>query len=262
MSYTYPEAIVALEAIGNDFIKIMRPNTYAPVHINCDVNAQTASVSWDAYGITINLPVRTATSRMTQDEFLDWVAYMLHELGHPTHTDQAVWYKAVAMGLSRMVNGLEDVRMEQAVISSGIVHNAKAVLSRLLSRKIVEARNGKQPWNPNSRREIAWTLCVLGRANNGYAFDASDMAWIKASIKPGSTVALVLNWALPALAQCQNTADCLALAERIHKAIAAPQGNVDTRKPLPNPPPQKTSPDAPEGDGEGDEGEGDEGEVD
>jgi Mg-chelatase subunit ChlD len=220
MSYTYPEAITALESIANDFIKALRPQYNATVRLICDATATTASVRWDAYGININMPVRPATSLMTQTEFEDWTAYLLHELGHPTHTEQSTWFKAVASGHSRLLNALEDVRMEQALIASGIVRNACAVLSRLVSRKVAEARAGN--WKPNARKEIGWTICVLGRANNGYVLDAADIAWIKSRIKPGSTVGTVLVWALPELAACASTADCLALAERIAKALAVP----------------------------------------
>jgi len=221
MSYTYPEAVTALESIANDFILALRPAHRARVNLRCDAYSGTASVTWDVYSITVNMPVRPATSVMTQSEFEDWTAYLLHELGHPTHTDQQVWFEAVRNGHARMLNALEDVRMEAALIASGIVPNARAVLSRLISRKVAEARaNG---WKPNSRKEIGWTVCVLGRAANGYALEASDLAWIKGQISPTGTVGKAFAWALPALAACKSTADCLALAERLAGAIAAPQ---------------------------------------
>jgi len=169
MSYTYPEALTALESVANDFIKVLRPREIARVLLVCDSAAQTASVTWDAYNIKVNMPVRPAASRMTQAEFENWVSYLLHELGHPAHTDMVAWQAACRDGVARMVNALEDVRMEKALIVSGIVPNAKSVLSRLLSRKIVEARSNG--WKPNARREFGWTICVLGRAANGYAFD-------------------------------------------------------------------------------------------
>jgi hypothetical protein len=112
---------------------------------------------------------------MTQAEFDDWIAYLLHELGHPTHTDQAAWQGACRAGLSRMTNALEDVREELATIKSGIVPNAKAVLSRLVSRKVAEARANS--WKPNARNEFAWTVCVLGRAANGCPGQRSRPCW-------------------------------------------------------------------------------------
>jgi uncharacterized protein with von Willebrand factor type A (vWA) domain len=227
MSYTYPEALDALESIANDYIATLRPNHHATVTLVCDHNATTASVEWDVYGIRVNMPVRAATSVMTQTEFEDWTAYLLHELGHPTHTDKAVWMDAVRAGLARMVNALEDVRMEQALIASKVVPNAKAVLSRLVSRKVAEARANH--WNPNARNNFGWTICVLGRAANGYAIAAADVAWIKAAIKPGSTVATVLGWALPELAACKSTSDCLVLADRVSKALASPQSDSPSK---------------------------------
>ena len=254
MAYTYPQALTALESIANDYIKTLRPHDNAPVRLICDAYATTASVTWDHYGVRVNMPVRPAMSVMTQTEFEDWVAYMLHELGHPTHTDQSAWQDAVCKGVSRMVNALEDVRMEQALIASGIVPNARKVLSRLVSRKVAEAR--ANDWKPNSRREFAWTVCVLGRAANGYDIPASDLAWIKSQIKAGSTVETVLGWTMPALAACKSTADCVALAERIAKALATPQGeqgeaDINTRKGK-----GEGDGEASEGDGEASEGDG------
>ena len=222
MSYTYPEALAALEGIANDYLKLMRGKAHVPAYLVCDPTASTASVTWDATRVCVNMPVRAATSKMSQVEFEDWTAYLLHELGHPTHTDKAAWIKAVQTGLSRLTNALEDVRMEKAVIASGIVPNAHAVLSRLVSRKIAEAKT--DGWKPNARKEFGWTVCVLGRVANGYAIEASDVAWIKGQIKPGSTVESVLGWALPALAACTCTDDCVALAARIAAALAAPTG--------------------------------------
>jgi hypothetical protein len=246
MSYTYPQALNALQGIAKDFMRILRPNIPASVRVVSDIHSSTASVSWDIYSVTINLPVRPATSVMTQTEFEDWTAYLLHEMGHPTHTDLAIWKDACAAGLSRLTNATEDVRMEKALIKSGLVPNAKAVLSRLVSRKVAEARVGK--WKPNSRKEIGWTLCVLGRVANGYAIDAADVAWIKSQIKPGSTVDTVLGWALPELAACSDTRDCMALAKRIADAIAVP----------PQGPQQQPQADQGE-EGQGEEGQGEEG---
>ena len=53
MSYTYPEALAALEAIANDYIKILRPNVHTPVFIVTDLQAKTASVVWDTFSVRI-----------------------------------------------------------------------------------------------------------------------------------------------------------------------------------------------------------------
>lgn len=254
MSYTYPEALRALESIANDYIKTMRPHHDTRVHLVTDAYASTASVSWDVYGIRINMPVRPAASVMTQAEFEDWVAYLLHELGHPTHTDKAAWEGACRAGLSRLVNALEDVRMEKALIASGIVPNAHAVLSRLISRKVAEAR--ANAWAPNARKEFAWTVCVLGRVANGYAVDADDVMWINGQIKPGSTVGTILAWALPELDACASTSECVALAQRIAKALASPQSNSDQDMGTESGKPEKQTSEAPNGPSEPSEDEG------
>jgi len=277
MSYSYADAVIAFESIANEYIKVLRPNETAQVRIECNPNVTTASVSWDTYGVRITLPVRAASSLMTQAEFEDWVSYFLHEMGHPTFTNQADWLDACRRKLARLTNATEDVRMEKALIACGVIPNAKTVLSRLISRKVVEARaNG---WKPNSRREFGWTLCVLGRAANGYTINADDLAWIKSQIKAGSTVETVLTWALPELDACTSTADCVALSARIMAALAVTQANNPPGNPgegeAGNPgddeqgdgeagEPAEGDGDGEasegEGEGEGDKGEGDKGE--
>ena len=73
-------------------------------------------------------------------------------------------------------------------------------------------------------RNSAGRFACLGRAANGYAIEASDLAWIKGQIKSGSTVETVLGWTMPALAACTSTADCVTLAQRIMQVLRTPQG--------------------------------------
>ena len=222
--YTYPEAVNAFESLANEFLKTLAPNRKFHVQVTPDAHCTTASVSWDVNSYSyhnranISLPVRPATARLTQVEFEDWTSYILHEIGHPAFTDKSVWAQAVAAGLGSLVNALEDVRMEKAVIACDAIPNAKRVLSRLLDRKVAEARaNG---WKPNSRREFPWTVAVLGRAANGYDIDAS---WARQQLIPGSTVSKLVDWVLPELDGCASTLDVLELAKRIEKVLAEPK---------------------------------------
>ena len=262
MTYTYPEALNALESVLNELSQKLRGAKHVPVRVVADAVSGTASVSWDMWEAVVHLPVRPAATRMTDAEFQDYAAYGWHEIGHPTFTDKAAWEAACLAGLGRLTNAVEDVRMELETINSGVAVNAKAVLSRLVSRKIAEAR-ASGDWNPNARKSIGWTLCVLGRIANGYDIPAADVAWIKAQIKPGSTVAKVLAWALPEMAAATSTADCAAIAAKIQKAIAAPEKPVGEGKSGGEgngPASDKPAPKGPEGQEEGNEGEGEEGE--
>lgn len=273
MSYTYPEAMNALQSVANDYLKTLRGMWHAEAFVIADPKAATASVAWDRQSVRIHLPVKAASTKMGEAEYQDWVSYLFHEIGHPTFTDLATWQKACAAGLGMLTNAVEDVRMEKALIGSKSALNAKAVLSRLVSRKIAEART--HGWRPNSRADIGWTIAVLGRASNGYAIDPADLAWIKGQIVPGGTVDRVLAWALPELAKATSTDDCLTIARKIAAAIAEPApkgagkpGNAPNSQGQGNSPATGKAPQGPANEpGEGSEdesseGEGSEGESD
>lgn len=240
--YTYPEALEAFHRVAVSIASSLTGRKFEKnrIQITADPTASTACVNWvnslDAtWGtIQITLPLRNASARITEEEFNDWVAYLVHEEGHPFCTDRDVWNKACSMGHKNLVNALEDVRMEKVLIDGGQVANVKGVLSRLLDRKLAES---KPTYDPSSLRDLTWTFCVLGRFANGYAVDGQ---WVKDRIKTGGKVARILDWAMPALAACTSTQDCLDLAVRV--ADACKKAEPKPKPPAPKLPPLPVNP--------------------
>jgi hypothetical protein len=221
--YLYPEALNALEKVAIDLFKKAYPNVSWNVRLVADSVTGTASVDWsgspltDTYiRVTINMPIRKATYRMTQDEFDHWAAYLLHEVGHPLHTCKVEWQSAVAAGKHKLLNSLEDVREERATIDLGIAANALAVFSRLID--MLHAKAVATGYDPNEVNSIGWTLSTLGRRANGYAIDVSD---IFAKLDPNGIVGRIVPWALADLDECRSTADCRALSDRVIAAVNA-----------------------------------------
>jgi Mg-chelatase subunit ChlD len=221
--YLYPEALNALEKVAIDLFKRAYPSVVWNVRLVADSVTGTASVDWSGspltetyIRVTINMPIRKATYRMTQEEFDHWAAYLLHEVGHPLHTSKAEWILAVAARKHKLLNYLEDVREEKATIALGIAANAVAVFSRLFD--MLHAKAVAQGYDPNALNDIGWTISIMGRYANGYAVDVSD---IHAKLDRNSIVGRILPWALPELDACQSTADCRALGEKIIKAVNA-----------------------------------------
>lgn len=228
--YTYPEALNAFQRIAVDLFRRAfekDPVRFAHVDLNrmqvvvaADSRTGTASVDWKVvFGrlrVAINLPVKPATYRMTELEFKHWVAYNLHEVGHPLHTDKAVWDAAVERRAHRLLNSLEDVREEKCTIDLDLAVNALDLFSSLIDT--LHAKAVADQYNPNNTRSIGWTLSALGRRANGYKIDLSD---IDAKLDPKGTVGQIVAWALPALAACKSTQDCLDLADRITDALQA-----------------------------------------
>jgi cobalamin biosynthesis protein CobT len=223
MSYTYPEALNAMQGVATDLLKASFPDTLFNVRVAADAVTGTASVDWNGtpgvdagVRVTINMPVRKATYRMSADEFRHWAAYLLHEVGHPNDTSKTVWKDAVATGRHRLLNALEDVRIEKATIGRGIAHNAKQVLSELVD--MLHTKAVVDGYDPNEPKSIGWTLSTLGRHANGYAVDVSD---ITAKLDPNGIVGKVVSWALTDLDACRSTQDCLDLSDRVVAAINA-----------------------------------------
>jgi hypothetical protein len=221
--YLYPEALNALEKVAIDLLRKAYPNVSWNVRLVADSVTGTASVDWsgspltDTYiRVTINMPIRKATYRMTQDEFDHWAAYLLHEVGHPLHTSKVEWQNAVAAGRHKLLNSLEDVREEKATIDLGIAANALAVFSRLID--MLHAKAVATGYDPNEVQSIGWTLSTLGRVANGYAVDVSD---IRAKLDAKGIVGGIVPWALVKLASCGSTADCRALSDEIIAAVNA-----------------------------------------
>ena len=250
--YTYPEALNAMEKIAHDLFRRAYPNVIWNVRVAADAVSGTASVDWtgdpkaETYvRVTINMPIRPATYRMSASEFEQWAAYLLHEVGHPNETDMVVWKAAVADGKHRLLNALEDVREEKRTIDRGLAHNALEVFSKLID--MLHAKAKAQGFDPNEPANIGWTLSALGRHANGYAIDVSD---IHATLDPNGIVGSIVAWALKDLAACTSTRDCMDLSERVIEAVRASLAEQAAKKPEPEPEPE-TKIDLPDFPGEG-----------
>ena len=230
--YTYPEMLNACQRVAVDLFT--RAHAVDPVRfpfsakqvtvtVVADSMTGTASVDWNptALGmswqhlyVTINLPVKTAGYVVTEAEFQHTVAYLLHECGHPWHTDKRVWKAAVARQAHNLLNSLEDVREEKATIDLGLAVNATKMFGSLIDS--LHAKAVAEGYDPNNTRSIGWTLSTLGRQANGYDMDVSDIA---RRLNLRGVVGRIVEWALPELAACQSTQDCLDLADKVTDAV-------------------------------------------
>jgi len=220
--FTYPEALNAMQKLAKDYFRKALPGKDVTVSVVPDAIGGTASVSWtgrptDAdMAVTINMPVRPATYRMGAGEFDHWAAYMLHEVGHPLHTEQFVWYEAVKARQHRLLNALEDVREEKATIDMGLALNAKKAFSALVDS--LGAKAESDGFDPNEFGSIGWTMSSLGRKANGYDM---DVGYITRKLDPNGVVAKMLEWAMPELAACKSTVDAFELTKKISAHLGA-----------------------------------------
>lgn len=137
---------------------------------------QTAFASWTEQSsgllqsFRINYPALPDNAMLSRREADLIAAYTLHELGHIAHTDNSVT-RGEQLVLFKLWNGIEDARIEHAVIASGKARGARSMFKKLMS-KYTTTHLGDQ-FNPTSINSAPFTLALVCRAaygdGNGFA---------------------------------------------------------------------------------------------
>lgn len=179
-------------------------------------NGTTASITHyaseaGAIHATVNFPVLPAQHRISKDELDRWTGYFLHEVSHALWTDNHAWKKAVSEGLHRLVNGLEDPRIERLLFKAALATNSPDII-RALIRFVAqsgEAKNGA--CDPNDQRNLPWVFALIGRAHLGQ--DIPEAATLYARLK--EPMRSVVDHALDGLRASTSTMDILKIARGI-----------------------------------------------
>jgi hypothetical protein len=178
----------------------------------------------------------------------------LHELGHAWFTDNTPWEKHHDNPtLCRLINGLEDPRIERMVIESGIAANAGPLFENLINEMM-----GGTYCEPDDFGNIAFQLAVEGRRMNGYRIAVPPVI-------SQSRYRVPMQWALDEAHKAQSTIEIVKIAEELLRRLneLKPQSNAPSDAPPPGQPdapidgddPADSPSDGP-GDTQGGEGEG------
>lgn len=136
---------------------------------------KTAFATWDTNGglvtsFRINYPALPDNALIGRCEADLISAYTLHELGHIAFTDNSV-VRHVKPAVFQLWNGIEDARIERAIIASGNARGARSAFKRLMSKFTVTADS--EGFNPASINGAPFALALICRAalgdGNGYA---------------------------------------------------------------------------------------------
>ena len=168
-----------------------------------DWHGQSAAV----VGSQIVLPAMDDDFDYPEDVYRQMLGYGLHELGHLIYTDHEPWDWAVhnhGRLLGGLINGLEDVRIEQSMIRSGV--------DQALFEAATNAALEDGYVKPDDRHNICFVLAVEGRRLNGYRLACK-------SILDESPWASPIWWALKSIKGAKSTGEVVTIALRLHRRL-------------------------------------------
>ncbi len=163
---------------------------------------------------TVLLPALDNTEDVPQDLFDDLTGYALHELGHAWFTDNDPWDDAVreyGKVLGSIINGIEDCRVELAVIRSGYADNARARFVQLCNNVFADGFDNTMIEN------VAAVIAIEGRRLNGYELLVPDLF-------SSSPWRVEIGEALRDMPSCKSTADVVKVAVELWLKIKEDQG--------------------------------------
>jgi hypothetical protein len=190
----------------------------------------------------VNLPAIDETAIIEASLFNNIIGFVLHELGHALYSEQIMQDKSKKDSefLFKLVNGMEDSRIERKVIDSGIAGNSKSLFEGLIN-SMVESKGVP---DPSMKENIPALLAIEGRRLNGIAII------VPSTIKE-SPYKEAIEDSLEELQGAKNTNDVIKIAHTLYERI----GKIDDDR--------EEQPEGGEGEGEsededekGEEGDG------
>ena len=182
----------------------------------------------------LHMPAYPVDARLPRWHAALIAAYTVHELLHALWTDFSVTKRAQSLGVMRLLNALEDPRIEKkAQRSLQRVPEARRLLDSLTQYIVDRAIRNGVDWS--SLKSFSFTLnCVLMREVVGYPLPSFPKDW-RALVGP---MLPLFEMALSRLPSCRDTAATLQLALDIQAAsrsikVATPP--APTPKPTPTP---------------------------
>jgi hypothetical protein len=155
-------------------------------------------------------PAIDETANIENGKFNNLIGYALHELGHAWFTDSAPWDNARTKHghfVNGLINGLEDPRIEQAVIDSGRAPNSKALFNNLIN-----SVTSKEYIQADDRKNIPFLLAVEGRRLNGYHINVPN-------IVDDAPWSADLHWALNKAHLATSTKEIVKIALALFKRL-------------------------------------------
>lgn len=199
--------------------------------INVKWQGTTAGINYHNNVCSLIFPAISDVAEISAGKFNQLVGYALHELGHAWFTAAPVWDQAVAKHgtfVGKLINGLEDPRIELRVIQSGYAANAATLFASLTNHILETSTTDAGYVHPDDKRNIPFQLAIEGRRLNGYALSAEP-------VFQRSKYRVAIEEALNAAHLAHNTEQIVEIALRLNAALQ----EIDEQEPPQEPPPDK-----------------------
>jgi hypothetical protein len=117
----------------------------------------------------VRYPTVPDAAMLTRGEADLFTGYTLHEVGHIAFTDNSLKAHKAYLGVEQALvfkiwNGIEDGRMESAVVRDGRSRGARSALKRLLNKMTLDV---PPDWSPTALKHAPFALALLSRASRG-----------------------------------------------------------------------------------------------
>lgn len=170
-------------------------------------------------GKHINLPAMPLTGKLNDNQMRTMRGYHIHELSHVLNTDHRYWRRAknVDDQLRRTWNAMEDVFIERKINEefAGAQKNLVATVQAVLESELPHIRTSARDWS-----ELPYVVLQASRKAMGYDTEALD-EYLDSVPEPIMTEALKY---VPDAIACESTKDTIKVARKLHKAMAANEG--------------------------------------
>ena len=199
--------------------------------INVKWQGATACINYQNNVCSLIFPAISDVAEISTVKFNQLVGYALHELGHAWFTAAPVWDQAVAAHgafVGKLINGLEDPRIELRVIQSGYAANAATLFASLTNHILETSTTDAGYVHPDDKRNIPFQLAIEGRRLNGEALSAEP-------VFQRSKYRVSIEEALNAAHLAHNTEQIVEIALRLNAALQ----EIDEQEPPQEPPPDK-----------------------
>ena len=155
-------------SITSTFERVIAATNNVANSIRFEWRGNTAGIKINKGHLTVFFPAIDEGADISKKLFNDLVGYALHEIGHGWFTDNDAWDEAVkthGKELHRLINGLEDPRIERAVITCGYAPNAQNLFESLVNNIL---NDGGYDIKPDDIVNIGFICAIEGRRLNGY----------------------------------------------------------------------------------------------